>query len=266
LNLKDFTVANIIKYVSEIRVIWSRFVSRAYQIFLERFVMKLFRHPARAVICAFRSHPDSLVQLVDTTLCEAFHLLGPSPERVVVNYLQGMVLFGEHKSSTLTWKTFAERSVITAESARIPKRIKTYMNNGEFTVRMNSDFEAVLYATQRDAGTWISPRLADIYRRLHSMGFVDTVEVYRNEELVGGLWGLRIGRSHTVMSMFHRVDRGGHIAVGTLVARVQDGSIHMIDVGKQNANFARYGARPIPRESFIELLVHGLAAKDAPAS
>lgn len=138
------------------------------------------------------------------------------------------------------------------------------MNKKEFAIRFNSSFEEVLKATPRDTGTWISQPLADVYRRLHSMGFVDTIEAYLNEELVGGLWGLRIGTSHGLMSMYYRVDRAGAVAFGTLVTMVKDGAIQMIDCGKHNANFARYGARAVPREAFVELLVRGLGTTSSP--
>jgi leucyl/phenylalanyl-tRNA---protein transferase len=255
-----------VRYGSALRSFLGRMVSRGYRLFQERIAIRLFRHPETAVVCAFKSGPAALPQVIDTCLCQAFNALDASPERVIANYCQGMVLFGEHDSDQLVWKTIAERSVITAESAHIPRRLREYMNKREFAVRFNGNFEEVLKATRRDTGTWISAPLADVYRRLYAMGFVDTIEAYLDEELVGGLWGLRIGRSHGLMSMFHRVDRAGAIAFGTLVAMVKDGTIQMIDCGKHNSNFARYGARAIPREAFIELLVRGLSRTSSPTA
>src|SRR5690606_29926165 len=98
----------------------------------------------------------------------------------------------------------------------------------------------------------------EVYRTLWSMGYVETVETYRDDQLVGGLWGLRLGSCFGLMSMFHRVDRAGATALATLVAMVQDGVLSMIDCGKQNPNFARYGAESIPREKFIELVVRSI--------
>lgn len=96
-------------------------VSRGYRLFQEWIAIKLFHHPETAVVCAFKSRAERLPRVIDTCLCQAFNALNASPERVIANYCQGMVLFGEHTSDSLVWRTFAERSVITAESAHIPR-------------------------------------------------------------------------------------------------------------------------------------------------
>src|SRR5690606_23673988 len=127
-----------------------------------RLAMRLLGRPELAIACAFEARDESLPEVVDTAMIRAFQALGVSPERIIANYYQGAVLFGDTRSSELVWRTYPERAVITQESAKIPKRLRTYMNRGEFEIRMSQDFEDVLAGTRREEGTWISEPLADL--------------------------------------------------------------------------------------------------------
>jgi leucyl/phenylalanyl-tRNA--protein transferase len=207
---------------------------------LNRVVMKLFLRPETVICCALNS-------------------MAPSPERVISNYCQGMVLFGEHRKNGLVWKAFPERAIITPESAHLSRRLKEYMRRDEFGIRFSENFEGAIRESQRGKWTWINEPLIEIYIKLFSMGFAQSIEAYHDEQLVGGLWGLAVGNTFSVMSMFHQVDRAGAIALGILVKRLMDGELGMVDCGLLNSNFARFGAQVVSQEKFIEKVAHGLA-------
>jgi leucyl/phenylalanyl-tRNA--protein transferase len=149
------------------------------------------------------------------------------------------------------------RAVMTKQTARVPKRLRGIQRRGEMEVRFDQDFEAIIRACQegRAGWMWITPALIDVYRELRSLGFVSTVGTYRDGQLVGGLWGIGIGGAFGLMSMFHRENHAGSLAMAALVnAVLTEGRWSVIDVGAMTANFARYGATEIPVAEFCELL------------
>ena len=224
-----------------------RVVSKLYRLFLEHVALKLFRRP-------------------ETAICYAFNAMTPSPERVISNYCQGMVLLGKNIEGDLIWQTFPERAIITPETAHIPKRLKGYMRRGEFTFSVDKDFEAVMRACQREGWTWINEAAIDIYTRLLSMGFARSVEAHQGEQLVAGLWGFEVGSTFVLMSMFHRVDRAGAVLFGTLVEKLTDGEWDMMDCGVQQGHFSRYGAQAVTREKLVEKVVRGLLRENSRGS
>jgi leucyl/phenylalanyl-tRNA---protein transferase len=223
--------------IKRVRKSIRRAVARRYQIFLERVVLKLFKAPEDAI-------------------CLSINTMNPTPERVISSFLQGMVLFGQDQNG-LVWRSFPERAIITPETAHLSRRLKDVMKRNTFEIRRNSNFDEVLRACQRETWTWINDPLVDIYRKLFAMGYAHSIEAYRHGQLAGGLWGLVIGRSYAIMSMFHRADHAGAVALGTLVSDLGT-EYSLVDCGEMNGNFARFGARTVSREAFIAKVVQGL--------
>jgi leucyl/phenylalanyl-tRNA--protein transferase len=169
-----------------------------------------------------------------------------------------MLLTGRTIRGGLVWLTFPYRAVITPENAHIPKRLKKYMRLDEFEITVDEHFEAVMRACQREDWTWINEAAIDIYTRLFSMGFGWSIEAHKDGQLVGGLWGFKVGRTLAPMSMFHRVDRAGAVLFGTLVKRVKDREWDVMDCGVQRRHLKRFGAQEITREEFVERVARGL--------
>jgi leucyl/phenylalanyl-tRNA--protein transferase len=229
-----------------------------YQRILERVVVNRIVGPERAVRIAFNVADTSSGRVSETALCCAFNAMTPSAERVISNYFQGMVLLGLDAHGGLEWHSFPERCVITSESAHIPRRLKQYMRRDEFDIRCSTKFEQVVRACQRERWTWINEPLIEIYVKLFSMGCALSVEAYRNEQLVGGVWGLTVGTTFAPMSMFHRLDGAGTIAMGTVVQRLIEGELAMVDCGVMKPHTAQFGGYMVSREQFIEKVVRGL--------
>jgi leucyl/phenylalanyl-tRNA--protein transferase len=183
----------------------------------------------------------------------------PTAPEVIGNYARGLVLFGRPGARRVKfeWRSFPARAVITTQTASVPRRLRDIQRRGDLEVRCDQDFEAIIRACQegRAGWMWITPALIDVYREAHRLGFVSTVGTYRDGRLVGGLWGIGIGGAFGLMSMFHREDHAGSLAMAALVnALLTEGRWSVIDFGEMTQNFARYGAREIPVAEFCELV------------
>ncbi len=230
-----------------------------YRWFLQTFVLRLFVRPDVAVSCAFAAaSPSSSEKVVATAMRCAAGTYSPSPERLIANYLMGMDLLGRHGTNELEWKVFPERAIITPESAKIPRSTKNYMKRNEFEITWSRNFEGVLEGCQRQKWSWITDPLMEIYKELFRMGVARSLEAYQEGRLVGGHLGFTVGRTFAGMSAFHDVDRAGTILWGTLMRKLMDGEIGMVDCGEQKPHFARHGAYVVPREEFVQRVVQGV--------
>ena len=130
-------------------------------------------------------------------------------------------------------------------------------------MRFNTDFEAIIHCCQEGRTGWITPALITVYREVHELGYVVTAGTYREGQLVGGLWGIGIGRIFSIMSMFHREDYAGALALAALVDIVSgDGPWSVIDCGVMVPHFEMYGAREISERKFCELVWNSLKQPD----
>lgn len=183
----------------------------------------------------------------------------PTAPQVVANYTRGLTLFGRShaRKAIFEWRSFPLRGVITAETAKIPKSVRAVRRRTELSVKFDTDFEEIIYSCQRDPKNWmwLTPALIDVYREVHQLGFVSTAAVYRDSRLVGGLWGISVGRVFGGMSMFHKEDNAGSLALAALAGEVlADGRWTVVDCGWINPHFRMYGATEIPQDKFCELV------------
>lgn len=189
----------------------------------------------------------------DIALRCVINTIRPTPERVISNFFQGMFLAGGRSPSWGPyWSSLPQRAVITRESAHLSQSLKRYMRRGTFEIKKNQNFEEVIRSCKREDHTWINDSIIKTYMELHEMGYAKSWEAYKDGKLVGGLWGLELGKTFSIMSMFHVVNRAGSNVLGTLVKKLKKGEYDLIDCGGMNNNFKRYGAVYIPLEEFIE--------------
>jgi leucyl/phenylalanyl-tRNA---protein transferase len=181
----------------------------------------------------------------------------PAATEVVANYARGWVLFGipDNRMASLEWRTFPRRAVITPETARVSKKLRALQRRLGLEIRFDQDFEALIRACQDGRTGWLTPQAVEVYRRVHALGCISTVGAYRDGRLVGGLWGVALGRTFGIMSMFHTEDNAGTLALVALIDEVHDrGRWSMVDSGQLKQNFIRYGAVDVPVERFRELV------------
>jgi leucyl/phenylalanyl-tRNA--protein transferase len=181
----------------------------------------------------------------------------PTAPQVLANYTRGLLLYGRTPAfaSPLMWRSFPYRSIITAETAKVPRDVRRLQRRSEFKVKFDEDFEPVIHGCLegRDDCIWITPAVIDVYREVHKLGFVATVGVYRDDELVAGLWGISVGRVFGILSAFHRENGAGSLAVGALMdVLTSDQRWSVIDNGLITPHYARFGAYEVPTEEFCE--------------
>jgi leucyl/phenylalanyl-tRNA---protein transferase len=186
----------------------------------------------------------------------------PTAAEVLAGYGRGRVLFGLRHVGTYRWQSFPRRAVITADSARVPKRFQTQRRKLDLEVRFGSDQGAIIDACRDGRDGWLTEPVAAVYRDIQALGCLSSVGAYRDGELVGGLWGIALGGTFGIMSMFHTVDHAGAMALAALSDAVAAGEWSMVDCGWLNENFRRYGAHEIPTAEFCERFWLGLGAAD----
>ena len=192
-------------------------------------------------------------------------LVPPTAAEVVGNYARGLLLAGraaaDGEASSFEWLCPTERAVITPETAHVPKRLRPILRRGDLEVRFNQDFDEIIEQCRtQHGGGWLTAEVIEVYRDVHQRGFAGTVGTYRAGQLVGGFWGVQLGRVFSIESMFHTEDHAGAVALATLAESLSgDGPWSVVDCVTLNSNFARYGFAEIPAERFTELVLSNLS-------
>ncbi|MES2901404.1 MAG: leucyl/phenylalanyl-tRNA--protein transferase [Pseudomonadota bacterium] len=185
-----------------------------------------------------------------------------SPQRLLAAYQRGIFPWFSEGQPILWWSTDPRMVLMTAEFRvsdslrKSLRRIERSMREGgPWQVRFDSAFEDVMRACaapRRDGpGTWISEEIIDGYSGLHALGFAHSAELWHQGELVGGAYGVCIGRMFYGESMFARVTDGSKIALSYLVDFLAGQGVAMIDCQQETAHLASLGAAPISRAAFL---------------
>jgi len=189
-----------------------------------------------------------------------------TPELIIRAYAAGIFPMAEDaESPDLFWVSPEKRGVIPLDGFHISKSLRKTMKTREFSVKVDSDFDSIIEgcATEgedRDS-TWINPEIRRLYGELFRRGFVHTVEVWADDELVGGLYGLSLGAAFFGESMFHRVTDASKIALAHLVERLNAGGYRLLDTQFVTPHLASLGGIEIPREVYEVQLAEALAHK-----
>ena len=192
------------------------------------------------------------------------------PERLVAAYRRGIFPWYATGQPILWWSTSPRMVLYTAEfklSRSLRKTLQRFALTPGCEVRVDSAFGQVIRAcasTPREGqdGTWIVPEMVAAYERLHALGVAHSVETWVDGELVGGLYGLNLGRMFYGESMFMRRTDASKIALAALVAMCRAHAIPLLDCQQQTRHLASLGARPLRRAQFE---AHLAATVDAPA-
>lgn len=179
-----------------------------------------------------------------------------SVERLLLAYRNGIFPWYSEGEPILWWSP-DPRLVLYPNELRIAKSLRKTIRRNLFQITIDSAFESVVQAcaeTKRSYGdgTWITDEMKAAYGRLHCHGYAHSVEAWQEEELVGGLYGVAIGRVFFGESMFSRVSNASKVAFVTLVKLLQQRSFTLIDCQVRTEHLIRFGAREIPRKSFLD--------------
>jgi leucyl/phenylalanyl-tRNA--protein transferase len=181
-----------------------------------------------------------------------------SPERLMLAYNSGIFPWFEDDEPILWWSP-EERMVLFFEYLKISKSMRSILKKGEFKVTFNKDFKAVItncQSVKREGqnGTWITEDMINAYCKLHELGFAKSVEVWKDNELVGGLYGIDLGDVFCGESMFSKVSNASKIAFITLAQKLEKANYKFIDCQVHNNHLESLGCVEIDREEFIAIL------------
>jgi leucyl/phenylalanyl-tRNA---protein transferase len=178
-----------------------------------------------------------------------------STHRLLLAYSHGIFPW-YNSDSPILWYSPHERFVLFPAELKIAKSMRQVMRSGRFNITMNKCFEAVIEACsvierKGQDGTWINPDMIAAYNKLHQEGYAHSVEVWQDNELAGGFYGIQVNSVFCGESMFSRVSNASKAA---LIWLCQSGSYKMIDCQLYTDHLASMGARTISREEFMGML------------
>ncbi|MDX2382043.1 MAG: leucyl/phenylalanyl-tRNA--protein transferase [Acidimicrobiia bacterium] len=209
-----------------------------------------------------RSSPDRLATAHEVAAAGA-SFVPPTPADIIGQFYCGNILFGTEEGTR--WKFYGRRFVITPETSRLPRRIRRDIRNAGYDVAFDRDFGEIVRACADRHDNWLTPSVIASYEQLHEMGGATCIGCYRDGELVGGLWGLDIGRVLGGMSMFHSADSGGTTAIGAAVEQIgPDRRWDMIDVGTTSPLWERFGTVEAPLAVLQDQLAGALGRNTPP--
>jgi len=183
-----------------------------------------------------------------------------SPERLQLAYSSGIFPWFEDDDPILWWSP-NPRMVLFLNELKVTKSMRNILNRDVFKVTFNKDFRGVISNCQRikrdgQSGTWISNDMIDAYCNLHELGIAQSVEVWQNDELVGGLYGVDMGHIFCGESMFSNVSNASKVAFISLVNHLKVNNYQLLDCQVYNPHLESLGCREIKRDDFMKMLQH----------
>ena len=183
-----------------------------------------------------------------------------APQRLIAAYRRGIFPWYSPGDPILWWSP-DPRMVLEPSRLIIRRSLSKVLRNAPYSVRLDTAFDAVVTACATaprngQNGTWITSEMRAAYGELHQRGVAHSVETWRDGELIGGLYGVAIGRAFFGESMFSRATDTSKIALAHLCAFLASHSFGIIDCQMETAHLASLGACPIARPAFIRKLAH----------
>jgi leucyl/phenylalanyl-tRNA---protein transferase len=180
-----------------------------------------------------------------------------SPRRLLRAYRQGIFPWYALGQPILWWSP-DPRLVLFPETIKLSRSLRKTMKKNPFVVTADTAFAAVIAACAAprgaETGTWITPEMHRAYIRLHQLGHAHSIESWREGQLVGGLYGVAVGRVFFGESMFSRLNDASKVALAALAIQLRRWQFTLIDCQVHTEHLTRMGAVEIPRPQFLQLL------------
>ncbi len=191
-------------------------------------------------------------------------------ELLLMAYRSGIFPMADSRDDEeVYWVEPRERAVIPLDGLRVSRSLAKAVRQDRFRVTCNADFAAVVEACAAPRPghpeSWISERIAASYRALHLAGHAHSLECWRGDALVGGLYGVGFDRAFCGESMFSRAPDASKVALAWLVALLRRADYRLLDCQFMTEHLASLGAVPIGREDYLDRLTEAVAAGPAPA-
>ncbi len=180
------------------------------------------------------------------------------PERLILAYQSGIFPW-YNEGEPIIWYSPGMRMVLFPEELKISKSMRRFIAKNKYTLSWNKAFEQVIDQCQKSLrkeqlGTWITEEMKEAYIVLHKLGFAKSIEVWDEDELIGGLYGIDLGHIFCGESMFSKVSNTSKLAFIHFVQELQKKDYKLIDCQVYNEHLDSLGAREISRKEFMGFL------------
>ena len=180
-----------------------------------------------------------------------------SIDRVILAYKSG--IFPWYEGDVPLWWSPNPRFVLYPEELKVSKSMNQLLRKEPFEFRVNTNFRGVIenckmVERKGQHGTWITNEVLDCYCNLHEFGYAHSAEVWMNEELVGGLYGIRLGKVYFGESMFSKISNASKYAFIRYIELLKSEGVELIDCQVYTEHLESLGAKMIPRLTFIQML------------
>ena len=181
------------------------------------------------------------------------------PRLLLQGYATGIFPMADSRDADeLFWVEPRTRAIIPLERFHVSRSLRRTIRSGRFTVTHDRDFRGVIAGCADRDETWINAELERAMLALHGSGHAHSIEVWRDQELAGGLYGVKLGRAFFGESMFSRATDASKVALAWLVARLKVGNFMLLDCQFMTEHLASLGAFNVPRETYVALLADAL--------
>jgi leucyl/phenylalanyl-tRNA---protein transferase len=181
-----------------------------------------------------------------------------SNERLLEAYRLGIFPWYSDDQPILWWSP-DPRFVLHLEDFHISRSLKKILRKGDFQVTADRAFDEVVAACasvprEGQNGTWITAEMEQAYNNLHGLGYAHSVETWREGKLVGGIYGVSLGKAFFGESMFHRKTDASKVALAALVEKLKSWDFHFLDAQMTTEHMMSLGAKEVPRRVFLRQL------------
>lgn len=210
-------------------------------------------------------HPFTCTE--DGLLCVGGSL---SVERLLLAYQFGIFPWNNEEDPLLWWTPYP-RMVLYPEELKVSKSMRSFIRKEQFQVTMDRCFGKVINHCQKvkrdgQGGTWITSEIVSSFQKLHELGYAHSVEVWDKEELVGGLYGIALGKVFYGESMFHLAPNASKLGFIALVSKLIEHGYELIDCQQETPYMASLGGRVIPKTKFLDHLKKNALISHEPES
>ncbi len=189
------------------------------------------------------------------------------PRLLLQGYAAGIFPMADSRhAAELFWVEPRSRAILPLDGFHMSRSLRRTLRSGKFSVTMDRDFPAVIGACADREETWINADIERAMLTLHGTGHAHSVEVWHGSDLVGGLYGVKLGRAFFGESMFSRMTDASKTALAWLIARMKTGGYTLLDCQFMTAHLASLGATTVSRKAYVALLSGALGGASAGSS
>ena len=185
---------------------------------------------------------------------------------VIDGYKKGIFPMAESKNNPyIYWVSPEYRGIIDINNFTVSKSLKKVIKKNKFLIKINNDFSGVLKncseLNNKRTETWINDEIINSYIELNKLGMATSIESYLDEKLVGGLYGVQLGKIFFGESMFSKIDNASKVALVYLVAFLKEGDFKVLDTQYITNHLKQFGAIEITRKKYLTILSQNINEK-----